>query len=208
MASIFGAPWKTVLKSDAAVVVENDYTVYDAYIDSLGVLFYGGSKPSTRSLPLRPVRQDVGNNPFEQRPESGDIFAQGEFSNGSGQEFFHRPGRDERKFLSSEGFDISNRGKLTHLYRSTLVPNASVTTAATAMAQVGDKVLVFDGSVVKRADTFPTGWDTEVVAGVTGYDIVAAGAEAFAGVNSTTGPLWKRDSSGTWAVYQLSLIHI
>src|SRR6266498_1831319 len=109
-----------VILDPVSASVDRDFTVFDAYVNDgsdLGLFFQDDPQnpPSNTTLRLKPVRQDTGNNPFEVRPEFGDIFAQGDFSHGAGQEYFHPTGRDPKKFLASEGFDISKPGKLRHL---------------------------------------------------------------------------------------------
>lgn len=191
-----------VLLSATPDASDRDFTAYNAYIDNLGVIYYEGGDAMARdvSLPLRPVRQDTGNNPFEVRPESGDVFAQGDFSLGAGQQFFHRESRDAERYLHGDGYDISVPGKLTHLWRC---QEALDSATAGATAQAGDLPFVVDGQVVKRGNgSFPGTWTSETVGSVTIHDLAAQGAELFAGVNDAAAPIYRRTSAGTWAVYQ------
>ena len=144
-----------------------DFTVYDSYIDdgtnAVGYILHDTeqTRAGDQSLRLQPVRQDVGNNPAEIRPESGDLFAQSDFSHGDGQEYFHHTGRDPRRFLHSEGFDIAVPGKLTHLHEMlSATPGGALGMGDIAVADGlpfyvdGDDLYVGDG-------TFPGVWTLE-----------------------------------------------
>jgi hypothetical protein len=196
-----------------------DFTIYDAYIETpavfQGLLFYDDPSPSlvrfgalaradpvTEGHQLQPVRSDVGNNPAEIRPEFGDIFAQIDFSHGSGQTYFHQAGRDPKRFFYSEGYDISEPGRLRHLRRvASAVSSATVGTSA----QVAGLPFVADGTVVKRGDgALPGTWTSEdprvAEAAQTVLSLAAEGARLFAALGSNGVHI--RSSAGVWSHYQ------
>jgi hypothetical protein len=187
-----------------------DFTVYDAYIDDgtnvTGYIFHDTdqSRAADQSLRLQPVRQDVGNNPAEIRPESGDLFAQSDFSHGDGQEYFHHTGRDPRKFLHSEGFDISVPGKLTHLHRAILASGAA---AMGDVAIAGGLPFYADGTdLYVGSGTIPGSWvleDWDVTeARNTITSLASSGSELYLATSGTPGNgIHKRDSAGTWTHY-------
>lgn len=185
-----------------------DFTVYDFYVDdgteTVGYIAYDGQGASQadQSLRLQPVRQDVGNNPAEIRPESGDLFAQSDFSHGAGQEYFHHVGRDPRKYLRSEGFDIADQGKLTHLHELALA-QAAVDCAGVVVADgipfVTDGTVLYAGNGQFPGIWLPEDWDD----GETRDDITAmasSGSDLYiataAGANDNG--VHKRDAAGVW----------
>lgn len=189
-----------VLLESTREATTRDYGLYDAYLNDLPVIFNegeGGGAPENRSVQPRPTRQDVGNNPWETRPESGDIFGQGDFSHGAGQQYFHRPNRDPAKYLRAEGLDIETPGKLRHLHR---IMQAAGVGAPRALEQTSDQLFVTDGTGVKRTTDFSVFTTEDPHAGevaVTVLDLAVSGAELFAalGVNG----LHRRTSAAAWA---------
>lgn len=193
-----------------------DFTRYHGRLNDgsndLELIYYedAETRRQTSNVPLRPVRQDTGTNPYETRPESGDIFAQGDWSFGSGQERYHRPKADPSKFFNSEGFDIETPDKLTHLNGV-----SSITTGASAtpfLFQAGG--LPFYGlssgtgtGINIGNGSFPGTWTSDTSA-FAPFTAAVAGAEVFAGTSSTTTPLQKRSSGGTWAAYQAGGVDI
>jgi hypothetical protein len=193
-AEIFGTPF-------------HDFTIYDAYIDaagnSYGLLFYDKQEPETVALELQPTRSDVGNNPEEIRPEYGNFFAQSDFSHGAGQHYYHQPGRDPKRFFYSEGFDISEPGKLSHL--RALAEAYDSTSVGRGLAQVGGLPFVAIGNRIRRGDgAFPGTWTEEnphVAEGdQTVQDLTAEGARLFAALG--TNGVHIRSSAGTWSHFQ------
>ena len=180
-----------------------DLDKYDAYIDSIGLIYHDGERggpAENQSVQLRPVRQDTGLNPNETRPESGDIFGQGDFSNGQDQQFYHHRGSDPARYLSGEGNDIEISGKLRHVRAVSAV---SGVTAPRALESVGDALYVIDGTNVKRTTNLasfttenPHGPDTPVEV----RDVTGVGSELFLalGVNG----VHKRATTGTFSHYQ------
>lgn len=144
----------------------NDFSTYDAYLGSLGVIFFEDeqTKASTSLMRQEAPRQDTRDNPDELRPDFGDHWSQSDFSHGSGQEFFHRPERDARKFFESSGFDISRPGRLRHLrdVTSTLA-HANIVDALAQCADVLFAATNASGSsrVQKHSGTFPGSWTAE-----------------------------------------------
>lgn len=179
----------------------------DGEINDSGVLtslIYHESQP-TALVPPRPVRQDTGANPNETRPESGDIFSQGDFSGGAGQEKVHEGSLSDQdtratRYYDSDGVDISTPGKVKLLYRTA---EAHDSTTVGRMAQVGGLPFIIDNQKVKVGNgSFPGTWTDDYSPALAVYDIAAKGAQLFAGVNSTTAPLRFRTSGGVWANYQ------
>jgi hypothetical protein len=187
----------------------HDFTVYDAYLESSirseGLLFFDEQKPETVSRKLTPTRQDVGNNPEEVRPEFGDMFAQGDFSHGAGQRYFHQAGRDPKKYWYSEGFDISEPGKLTHLRA---IAEARDSTTIGRVEQVGDLPFVVNGQRVDRGNgSWPGTWTAEDPSAADPdqnvLDICAEGARLYAALNVGTASVRIRDSAGVWTHFQV-----
>lgn len=191
--------------SDQPTVV--DFTRYDGYFNTLPVRYYLDRPPVTETNDLNPPKQDIDTDPIEIRPESGFLFGQKSFAHGMGQDYFHIEGRDTKKYFTSEGIDISQADRITNLNQT-----ASALASATIGAPfvVADTLLTIDGNVVKRSDgNFPPSWSSETLAAATVYDATVAGAQAYAGVNSTTAPLYARASGGTtWSVYQSGGVNI
>jgi hypothetical protein len=180
-----------------------DFTKYDAYVDTTPFVYYEGAQAVTETQELTPTRSDVGANPDEIRPESGDVFGMSDFSGGAGQEFYHKPNRNPTAFYTSEGFDISRPGVMKHLWDAAKA--STVTTSVGVLAQVQDLPFVADGVGVKRGDgAFPGTWTTEdphVAEGnQTVLDLAASGNELYAalGVNG----VHRRNAAGTWAHFQ------
>jgi hypothetical protein len=142
VAEILTAPTWLSLEALEGVELDRDYTVFDAYLDGTGLVFYESpeARASKQTSPLRAPRQDVGNNPFEQLPDFGDYFAQGSFAGGSGQVYFHRPERDETRYMYSEGFDIQKDGSLIHLHRMARTPTGDALITAPRFLEIFDDV--------------------------------------------------------------------
>jgi hypothetical protein len=150
-----------------------DFTTYDGYLGSQGLIYHDDpeARAETRTLPLRPTRQDTGQNPWETRPESGDVFSQGDFRGGAGQTYFHHQNRDPSRFFSSSAFDIAEEGKLSHVYRtqrtldwtsggSQTIPASLIQLGGVLMASWGGKNTDPDHVAVHDGD-FPGTWTTE-----------------------------------------------
>ena len=184
-----------------------DFTRFDAYIDtpteSRGLLFYDELQPETTARRLQPVRTDVGDNPEEMRPDFGNFFGQADWHRGMGQRYFHRPGRDPAKFFWSEGFDVSEPGRLRHLRA---VGQALASTTIGALAQAGGLPFVADGTVVRRGNgNFPGTWTAEdphagETPATTVEDLTAEGARLFAALGNNG--VHVRSSGGTWSHYK------
>jgi hypothetical protein len=183
-----------------------DFTNYDAYIettdDFFGVLFDDTEKPTDTSRRLQPVRQDVGNNPAEIRPEFGDIFAQNDFSHGSGQTYFHQLGRDPKRYFTSEGFDIYEPGRMKHLQRLSACFEDPLTGP---LAQADGLPFVGVGTMVRRGDgTLPGTWiDEDPTAGEADQTVLslsAEGARLYAALGAAG--VHVRSSAGVWSHLQ------
>jgi len=184
-----------------------DFSRYDAYVEddegTFGVIYYEdeGARKSTLSKELTPTRQDTGQNPFEIRPESGDIFSQGDFSRGAGQLYFHHQGQDSKKFLRSEGFDILEPGLLKHLH-ATAAAYADVNVGK--LVSIGGYPFVISGYDVKKGNgSWPGSWTTEdpEVAETPGtvYDLASSGSVGYAALGANG--IHQRSSGGTWSHY-------
>ena len=196
------------ISSEIEGVPFHDFTVYDAYLESAirseGLLFFDEQKPETVSRKLTPTRQDVGNNPEEVRPEFGDMFAQGDFSHGAGQRYFHQEGRDPKKYWHSEGFDISEPGKLTHLRA---IAEARDSANIGRIEQVADLPFVINGQRVDRGDgNWPGTWTAEDPSAADAdqnvMDICAEGARLYAALNVSPSSVRIRSSGGVWTHFQ------
>lgn len=184
-----------------------DFSKYDAVLEdedgTVGLIYFDSAdiRKETVSRRLQAERQDTGLNPNETRPESGNFFGQGDFSHGAGQRYFHHQGADAKKFLRSEGFDISDPGKLTHLHDVlTALSDINVDAAAVADGQL----FVASGSSVKvKNSSWPGSWTTEdqepAEANHTVPDLTSSGEDLFAACGA--GGIHKRVTAGTWSHY-------
>lgn len=205
MAKIHAAPSFISLVGEATdEEVVRDFSRYDAYLDLLGVLYLNDSQSRkvTRAKQLVPVRQDIGDSRFEIRTDFGNHFSQGDFVGGAGQRFFHRQTSDDTAFLDSEGFDISERGKLTHLND---VAEDGAYSAPAALVRLDDKIFFTNGNSVTRGDgAFPGTYTDEnphAADGATAVlDLAASGDALFAALGANG--VHARDAGGTWAHYQ------
>jgi hypothetical protein len=181
--------------------VANDFTDYDAYIGSQGLIFHEdpSTKPSTQALPLRPPKQDVPNQTeFEQSPYFGDLFAQGDFSHGAGQLRFHSPGRDPKKYLHSEGFDITSPGRLRHLQATALAYSSA--TIGKTVEVCNSLPFIIDNTGANRVlvgNSALTVWTPEATGGgaVQCDDLASSGDILYAAQNN----VYQRNAAGTWA---------
>jgi len=196
-----------VLSAQAEGARFRDFSRFDAYIDtpteSRGLLFYDKLQPETTARRLQPARTDVGDNPEEMRPDFGNFFGQADFHRGMGQRYFHHRGRDPARFFWSEGFDVSEPGKLRHLRA---VGQALASTTIGALAQAGGLPFVADGTVVRRGDgNFPGTWTAEdphagETPATTVEDLTAEGARLFAALGNNG--IHVRSSGGIWSHYK------
>jgi hypothetical protein len=196
-----------LLSPRATLIPKRDFTVYDGYVvdpntdETLAFIYHDSdqTRKDTGTVPLRPARQDVGNDPTEVRPESGDVFSQQDFSHGAGQLYFHHEGRDVRKFLWSEGYalDVDTVGQpsiLEHLHN---VPSALRTSATVGRAEVfNDLLFVADGTSVYRWDSSLTGPGTAEDPGGTVQDLASSGEYLYAAMGASG--IHRRDTAGAW----------
>jgi hypothetical protein len=191
-----------------------DFTTYDGYLGSQGLIYHDDpeARAETRTLPLRPTRQDTGQNPWETRPESGDVFSQGDFRGGAGQTYFHHQNRDPSRFFSSSAFDIAEEGKLSHVYRtqrtldwtsggSQTIPASLIQLNGVLMASWGGKTTDPDHVAIHDGD-FPGTWTTEDASvGETGGE--RPGATRFypnqtaSGVSPAYSAVWDQTNNDT-----------
>lgn len=199
---------KLALAPVAAEESERDFTTWDSYLGDIPLMYSNEPdiKQATGGLPTRPVRQDTGNNPNQIRPESGDIFSQGDFSHGAGQEKYHDPDSDPSRYYHSEGIDIFTVGQVKNLFD---VDTASGVTSPGVLEQVGGELFSSDGVNVKRT-TDLSSWTTENPHNGEGdvavLDLAASGAKLLAavGVNG----LHERSSGAAWAHYQIAAANV
>lgn len=188
--------------SSADAVETRDFSRYDGFIDDLGILLDQGqdSSATNRTVNTRPPKQDTGQNKYETRPEVGDVFSQGNFSHGQGQEFFHDLEADPAKYLWGDGFNIESLRKLAHLRKAAV---GGTVTASTSIEQVLDQVYVANGTDVLRTSDFST-YTTEDPSGAeaaaTVLSLAAQGSKLFAAIG--TGGVHVRSSAGVWTHYQ------
>lgn len=186
----------------------NDFSTYDAYLGSQGLIFFEdeGTRQSTSLLRQEAERQDAGDNPDELRPDFGSHWSQSDFSHGSGQEFYHRPQRDARKFYESSGFDISRPGRLRHLRDVT--QTLSSANIVDALAQASDVLFAATNAsgasrVQKHSGTFPGTWAAENPhSGESNQDIkdlAARGDDLFVALGANG--IHLRASAGTYTHY-------
>jgi hypothetical protein len=184
-----------------------DFTKFDAYLGTIGLIVYEdeNSRATTQPIPLQAPRADFFTpSRFESSPGFGDRFSQGDFSHGAGQERFHEPNRDERKFYSSEGYDISVPGRLTHLHATAEAFNS--TTVGRSIEIVQGLPFIIDNVAatqhVRRGDgNFPGAWTPEdpfAGEGVVNIEgLASSGDELYAALGIRG--IHKRSQAGTWA---------
>ena len=179
------------------------YSKFDAWLNSIGLLFYDGegSQNSTQTLDLQPPQSDVRNSPNEIPSALGRFFSMSDFSHGSGQTFFHRQSSDQAKYLHSEGFDTSEPGILTHLHATLLANGGALTAGSTGKsAQAQGKQFVADGTNVRVYDPITGVVATEnphaLEVATTVYDLTAEGDRVFAALGANG--IHVRDASGVW----------
>ena len=191
----------------------HNFAQYDAFIEDAddnlqGLLYFEGktssetdeTKKRITSRALQATRSDTGNNPNEIRPEYGNYFSQSDFSHGANQRWYNHTDADPKRYLRSEGFDISEPGQLTHLHDTAAVLSD---TAATILAQANGLPFVASGTVVKVGDTALENWTPEDQepgeTNNTVYDLASSGSELYAAVG--VGGVHVRDTGGTWTHY-------
>jgi hypothetical protein len=196
------------LNGKALLTPGQDFTVYDGYLqgeelDAVGLIYFEGEgmQNTEVSQPLRPPRSDTGNEPTEVRPESGEIFSQQDFSNGSGQLYFHHEGRDIKRYLWSEGFDVDidtvgRPATLIHLHD---VPAPAYSSSTVGKIVIfNDLPFVIDGTTIKRGNgDFPGAWaDDSPHVGettVTVQDAASSGEYLYAALGANG--IHRRDTS-------------
>lgn len=180
----------------------NDFTIYDAYIGSQGLIEYEdeSARATTSSLPLRPPKTEVPTSTeFEQSPSFGDIFAQGDFSGGAGQLRYHSPGRDPKRFWLSLGFDFAKPGELKALHDVGLA--VSNTSIGRTVEVCNDLPFFIDNTAatqrVQRGNgSWPGTWTPEDPGGSGDIDdLASSGDELYA----ARGNVYKRVVAGTWS---------
>jgi hypothetical protein len=198
-----------------------DFSNYDGFINDgtkdYGLIWYDSpglsssafsayaSKPSTISKQLLPVRSDVGNSPWESRPDSGDVFSQGDWRDGAGQRYFHRPERNEKMAYDLYGYDISAEGKLSHLHLPTA--DSGITGSPPGGITLFNS-LIFVGDAsgnVKRTNgsAWPATWTAEATDAGEGassvLDMTSSAQHLY--VADFSNGVHRRDTAGTWTHY-------
>lgn len=171
-----------------------DFTKYSSYIDAIGLLEWPEGEKRVTSTQLRPTRQDVGQNSWETRPESGDVFSQGDFRGGMGQVYFHRGTPDEStRYLFSQGFEATEDGTLRHHKRWV---NWSTTHGLATMAIANSILFGAEPNSTNLISTsdFST-INTEAIGG-NANEITTDGTNVYIG--TTANGIRKRDSAGTF----------
>lgn len=174
----------TVAMPTSTSSTTRDFFSVSAYLDNREIQFYvgEGAQKRTDTIELQPPRQDVGNNPNSMPSALGQFFAQGDFSHGSGQPYFHYESSDDAKYLHSEGFDISTPGLLKHL-PAILTNAASLTGGSGRQAQSQGALYVAHGNTLKKfasPSAAPTTVDPhDGESATTVYDITAEGDRKY-----------------------------
>ena len=141
----------TVAMPVSTAATDRDFSSISAYLEAREIHFYEGegAEKRTETIELQPPRSDVGTNPNTMPSALGQFFAQGDFSHGSGQPYFHYESSDSAKYLYSEGFDISESGLLTHL-PAILTNGTALTGGGGRQAQSQGALYVAHGNTVKK----------------------------------------------------------
>lgn len=183
---------------------------YDAYLDDTAVMFMEteGSEQLSQSIPSEAQRQDTGNNENEIRTEKGFFFAQADFSGGMGQERYHANNSDKDKYYKATGFNIDERGKLTHLRQTYLGDAVAADNDMTAFATADDALFVAypgspaaDSSLRRYTDVATSDSVTDHPGGTVDEteDIAGAGAILLAACGADG--IYQRSGAGTWTAY-------
>lgn len=202
-----GQGFSSTSTSAAASVTTRDYTSHDAYLGTTPIHFYEGegAEKRTETIPLQPPQTDVRNNPNEMPSNLGRYFAQGDFSHGAGQPYFHYESSDQAKFLHSEGFDISEPGLLRHLNAVLAADGGALTAGSTGRStQCQGKLFVADGTSVLVYDPITGTVATEDPdAGEGGspvvQDLTTEGDQIYAALGANG--IHVRNAAGTWSHY-------
>lgn len=183
---------------DAEGVLERDFTEFDEYIDDIGLHVYEaeGTSEQIQPTPIRPPRQDFGFNPDEARREVGDYTVFSDFSHGQDQRYYHREGKDPRKYLYGEGVDIAEPGCVYHA--RDVVQGGTVTTP-TALWQARDYLFVADGALIRRT-TDLSSYTTEFTGPASCLSGDSSGDESYAAFGASG--VYKGSSGGAWAAFQ------
>lgn len=188
----------------------NDSSKYDATLNTIGLIYQPDGETQTRLLPLRPVKQDSGNNPNEIRPEYGDYFSQSNFIGGAGQPLFHGPESRKSAYYKSDGFDLRELGVLKHLLD---VKTSGISNYVQGAEVVGDVIWTIDTGVgsgtVKKASALNVAslsWTSDHP-GVGCSDLTTSGLNIYAAAGAN-GIRERSDASGTWSTYRTGTVDV
>lgn len=191
-----------------------DFSSVSAYAGAMELHYFRGegARHTTETIPLSPPQTDVGNNRNEMPSALGRFFAQGDFSHGAGQGYFHYQSSDPAKYLYSEGFDISELGLLRH--HNAMILNAMGALAAGSTGrsvQSQGKLFVADGATVKVFDPVtgtPTTEDPyagEALLTTAVQDLTSEGDRVFAALGNNG--IHVRSATGVWTHYNDAAVH-
>lgn len=148
---------RVVLLTEAATFLsDRDFSSVDAYLEETELHFWEGegAQKRTDTIDLAPPQTDVRNNPNEMPSALGRFFAQGDFSHGEGQPYFHYDSSDQAKFLHSEGFDTSELGLLKHLPAVLTASGGALGASSSGrQATCQGKKFICDGTQIRVYDT-------------------------------------------------------
>ena len=179
---------------------DRDFSRFDGYLGRRGVLYLnqGNRQKVTATMQVQPPRTDIGSSSFEQRPDFGDFFAQGDFAGGMGQRYYHRPERNETAFFDGEGYDVSVRGQLTHLSKAVLLEDVDLGSPSKIEAGTGTLWAV-DGENLIKSDN-GVGWSIDEDFSANINDIAVNGSVVYAAVVGAG--IQERDpGDGSWSSY-------
>lgn len=181
-------------------MADPDFTRYDLQIvdesttpdTEINLLAFNEQQPTTKLLPLRPVKLETGN-PIETRPESGDPYGQNDFRGGAGQKLFHRQGRDDTAYLYSQGLDVSKEGRISLLRSFTSAHTAA--DAVNGYARAGSNLFIATaGAILRTSDLSSFTSDAASL----GHHIISEGSRIFYANSSA---IRVRDSAGAHSDY-------
>lgn len=189
--------------SAASAIATRDYSSHDAYLIDTPLRFYNGegANHETTTIQLQPPQTDVRNNPNTMPSALGQYFAQGDFSHGAGQPYFHYQSSDQAKYLHSEGFDISEPGLLKHLHAVLSAHGGALTGGRSTQCQ--GMLFVADGQEIRVYDPITGNSTTEdphdSEGAATVYDLTTEGDQVYAALGANG--IHVRAADGTWSHY-------
>jgi hypothetical protein len=178
-----------------------DFSQVSYRLDSTDLIAWDAEPKQLQSIDPRPVRQDTGDNPNETRPETGDIWSQGNFSGGGYQDYYHQDGHDRKKFAWSTGIELRNRGYIT--LGKAFASKSGLAAAVVGLTVYNDTLYWGQGTNVGKTTDFSV-FSTEDPHNGEGaqtvQDLYPEGDRLYAALGSNGAHV--RSAAGAWSHFQ------